>query len=551
MRASSLISRAVALVGAMVMLPGWAGATLTGTLTATIAAGQPIQLSLLVTNSGLTDVTNVAAQAWTAGAAAISAPTASSTSYLTLYAGQDVTFAWTATPSAAGAITFTASATGDGPDSTTPDTAGGTVAAANAVGQLTWSRTYANVGQGTQVMLTVSSTGGATLTNVIPQISVLGPAAVSVPVPLTSAAVVAGQQKTFVWTITATGAGTIAYTANASADGPVVTVLNNGSLSASASPLAAKAFLATPGALWAGQTTVLSMTVSNVGGAAVGNPSARVWGNLKATGLPGAGFSASAKAVTSLGVNATVVFTWTIPPSVAGLLTSTGTPSGDGGSYGSAVSLTVTVYAATAMRARLGCEKPGVAGAPVQFLMSLTNTGAMTIVNLTAALWSDSVAAVGASTPATVATLVPGAQTSFVWTVTASDARAMNFYAVANGFTTSATGAGVAAASNVAATTLAGIPAPGAKAAFVYPSPARDAANVAYTMAEAGKVTIRVYSEIGDLVATVEEVKTAGVWSSPLTTSGLAPGVYYLLVEKKYDSGTSEKAGMKKFVVVH
>jgi hypothetical protein len=126
----------------------------------------------------------------------------------------------------------------------------------------------------------------------------------------------------------------------------------------------------------------------------------------------------------------------------------------------------------------------------------------------------------------------------------------MNFYAVATGFTASATGQ-VAIASAQVGVTLAGIPAPGAKAAFVYPSPARDAANIAYTMAEGGTVKIRVYNEIGDLVATVEETRTAGVWSSPLTTSGLAPGVYFLLVEKKYDSGTSEKAGMKKFVVVH
>jgi len=537
------------MAAAISVLPGLARATLTGALTATVVAGQPVQLSLLVTNTGGTDATNVTAQAWTSDAVALSAPTPTSTCWQTLYAGQDVTFNWTGTPTAAGAVSFTATATADGPDSSAPSVAGGTVAGANALGQLTWSRTYANVGQGMQVMLTVSSTGGASLANVIPQISVLGPASVSVPAPLTAAAVVAGQQTTFVWTITPTGTGVVAYTAKATADGPLETLLKSGSLVASAAPLAAKAFLATPGVLWAGQSTVLSLTVSNVGGVAVGNPSARVWGNLKGTGLPGAGFAASAKAVTSLGINATVVFTWTITPSVAGLLTLSATASGDGGCFSPAVNLTVTVYASTAVRARLGAGGPAAAGQPVQFLMSLTNTGSVTITNLTARLWTPGQADIGASSPALVASLVPGARTEFVWTVVPADGRAMNFYATAYGFTTSATGQ-VPFTSDQAGTTLAGIPVPEAGLSFIFPSPARAVASIAYTMAEAGVVTIRVYNEAGELAATLEDRRPAGVQTSMLRTADLAPGVYYYLLKRDYDSGASERARMQKFAVV-
>jgi hypothetical protein len=182
--------------------------------------------------------------------------------------------------------------------------------------------------------------------------------------------------------------------------------------------------------------------------------------------------------------------------------------------------------------------------------MSVTNTGTMTITNLTAQFWSDSPASIGAPSPASVATLAPKAQAAFTWTVSTPDARASNFYAIATGLTTSPTGS-VTLTSAQVGVTLAGIPAPGATAAFIYPSPVRDAASFGYTMAESGTVKIRVYSEIGDLVATVEESKPAGVWSSPLHASTLAPGVYYFILEKHYASGTAEKAGMKKFVVVH
>ena len=87
---------------------------------------------------------------------------------------------------------------------------------------------------------------------------------------------------------------------------------------------------------------------------------------------------------------------------------------------------------------------------------------------------------------------------------------------------------------------------------YFFPSPAKGpAGNFRYCMASAGRVKIRVYNVIGDLVAKVEETKAAGIQLSPLNTGRLAPGVYLYLVERNYDNGGSNVSNVKKFVVQH
>lgn len=87
---------------------------------------------------------------------------------------------------------------------------------------------------------------------------------------------------------------------------------------------------------------------------------------------------------------------------------------------------------------------------------------------------------------------------------------------------------------------------------YFFPSPARGAVgNFRYCMASAGRVKIRVYNVIGDLVAKVEESKIAGSQHSPLNTGRLAPGVYLYLLERNYDNGGSNVSNVKKFVVQH
>ncbi|PKM98070.1 MAG: hypothetical protein CVU79_05130 [Elusimicrobia bacterium HGW-Elusimicrobia-3] len=89
-------------------------------------------------------------------------------------------------------------------------------------------------------------------------------------------------------------------------------------------------------------------------------------------------------------------------------------------------------------------------------------------------------------------------------------------------------------------------------AGYFFPSPAKGATgNFRYCMASPGKVKIRVYNVIGDLVAKVEESKAAGSHTSSLNTGRLAPGVYLYLVERNYDNGSSDVSKVKKFVVQH
>ena len=66
-----------------------------------------------------------------------------------------------------------------------------------------------------------------------------------------------------------------------------------------------------------------------------------------------------------------------------------------------------------------------------------------------------------------------------------------------------------------------------------------------------GTVAIKVYNVIGDLVAKVDESKSAGPQVSQLNTGRLAPGVYLYRIRRNYDDGTSNHSGVGKFVVKH
>jgi hypothetical protein len=92
---------------------------------------------------------------------------------------------------------------------------------------------------------------------------------------------------------------------------------------------------------------------------------------------------------------------------------------------------------------------------------------------------------------------------------------------------------------------------PQAGQAFVYPSPARgDFAHVAYAMAAAGKVSIKVWNENAGLVDEVTDQKPAGNQITRLLTGKYAPGVYFFQVSQQYDSGATAKTEILKFTVL-
>ena len=87
---------------------------------------------------------------------------------------------------------------------------------------------------------------------------------------------------------------------------------------------------------------------------------------------------------------------------------------------------------------------------------------------------------------------------------------------------------------------------------YIFPSPANGpTASIVYTMAESGTAEIRVYNEVGNLVTQVEDSKPTGVQMSTIHTAWLAPGVYFYILNLNYNSGSSDKHKLKKFVVKH
>ena len=87
---------------------------------------------------------------------------------------------------------------------------------------------------------------------------------------------------------------------------------------------------------------------------------------------------------------------------------------------------------------------------------------------------------------------------------------------------------------------------------YFFPSPATgDTGNFAYCMTQAGTARINVYNVIGDLVAKIEEAKSAGAQVSVLNTARLATGVYLYRLEKDYGANNSVVSKVKKFAVRH
>lgn len=199
---------------------------------------------------------------------------------------------------------------------------------------------------------------------------------------------------------------------------------------------------------------------------------------------------------------------------------------------------------------RLAATQPPVMGQPLPFVLYMTNTGGATISNVTAMLSSDGNVSIGVPTPGAVAALAPGGTASFTWIVVPNESRTITFLSSASGFTLSGTGT-VPVASAQSAVRLEGIAAPGAGESWVFPSPAHDMARIAYRMVEAGLVRIRVYSAAGQLVDVIEARMPAGVQFSAITTARFAPGVYFYLVGRTYDSGRLEQTGVRKFLVTH
>jgi hypothetical protein len=191
---------------------------------------------------------------------------------------------------------------------------------------------------------------------------------------------------------------------------------------------------------------------------------------------------------------------------------------------------------------------PGAVGAPVEFVMTVRNTGGTSVTNVVAILTAGGQAAITGPSPNGLIEIAPGSSVAFTWTVIPGESGAMPLVGVASGFTNTGSGA-VAVTSAEASAVLPGLQAVGMNETYVFPSPARGAARIAYRMAEAGFVRIRVYNGAGQLVDELTESRASGTQSTGISTDRLAPGVYFYLLDRTYASGRTDRLGVHKFVV--
>jgi hypothetical protein len=220
-------------------LTAQAPAKLTATLTpdrTRVSVGQALGLTLVVQNTGTADAVNVSAAAPTTASGATATigamtPVAAGT-VAVLHTGQSASFTWSTSATSAGQVAFVSSAQGtDGNDATMkPST--GTVTSASVQAQtpgnlvLTVAAAPARVSAGLQrasLTLTAKNSGGADVTlAALPSPTALttGSAAVVVATQPASAAGLilhSGGSSDFIWTFDASGSGTVAWQASATA----------------------------------------------------------------------------------------------------------------------------------------------------------------------------------------------------------------------------------------------------------------------------------------------------------------------------------------------
>lgn len=525
----------------------------------TVGMNASVNVMLTVTNTGGVALANVVGQVTVAGPASYTAPSPVLVS--SLAAGASVTFTWTASPTGGGTILFTAFADGETGSGTleTAHKSGSVVVPGPALdARLNAAKTTVSVGQGVQLILTVTNTGGTAASNIKAvawSLTING----TNPQPATVASLAAGAKTTLIWTVTPTAGqvgASIIFTASASGDFLAPTAMTSATITVQTAPVMTAKMVTTSATVTGGPFLVM-LTVSNSGqaGATVLGSTSMFVVSTGASATPylTGPTPASGAAVAS---GATITLTWTVNGGnkVASGTTLKNTFSftdANGGPAPAAQTVTSAAMKLIGLTGLLSVTRTTVnVGDPVTFVLSVTNTGGATATNLTASLWTYGAAgiAIGAVTPASVASLAPGALTTFSWTVVPADARTDVFFANATGTIAGLAGP-VVVVSPDASARLPGIPLPDAGVTFLFPSPARDAASIGYTMAESGTVTIRVYNAGGRLVDTVEDAKPAGAQTTVVTTAKLSPGVYFYLLERKYGSGTSDKIGPHKFAV--
>lgn len=420
------------------------------------SVGQLITVTLTATNTGATPATGVtAALAVGPGAGGVlTGP--SPAGPLTVGPGASQTFSWTANVAAAGPFVYTGTATGKACLVSTleaSDSASMTaVLPAALAGAVHVSSTTLVIGQWLTATMTVTNTGEAAALTVTPTLTPSAGALVLVngPSPPAMASLDGGASATFAWTFSANGSGTASLAGGAAGldvnagwaawtgalAGPPVRVLAPALLSAR--------LVAAPSPRNVGQTFLLTLTVTNTGeeeALGVGVPAP--WAQMSGSGSASYQAGPVPSFPVDLAGGVSLTFTWTYAGTVAGsvtfttTLTATAAVTGKAAKAGPVVSNPALIQTPAALAGSAPAAWPGTvcAGSQVRIVMTVTNTGGATAMNVVPGdLFVEPAGqAVKVSSPGAT-TIVGGVSRSFTWVYSAAGpAAALRFTATIAG----------------------------------------------------------------------------------------------------------------------
>ncbi len=327
------------------------------------------------------------------------------------------------------------------------------------------------VGEWLAVQFTVTNTGHANATGIVPEIAINVGAGLVVfqsgPVPAGLLALTPGGATTFEWTYSVSGSGSVSFTATATwtVPGPGNTIqVSRTGIQVTQLPASLYAALTVvPSPAVVGQWVAVRLTVTNTGQADATGMMAEIQPDAGSGLLAMQGGPVPAGPLTILPGGATT-FEWTYSVSGAGTASFTATASGLGAGLGNPIAASdsgglVTELPAMLQAALVITPSPAVVGQPVVVRLTVTNTGQR---NATAVVPSI---AMGEGTglvvwqsgpvPGGPLTIMSGGTTAFEWTYYAVvEAGFVKFTATATG-TESVTGNPIqASATGVLMTTL-------------------------------------------------------------------------------------------------
>lgn len=500
------------------------------------SVGQPVAVTLTVTNGGTATARLSSVGPSASGTAAATCGAVSPPLPASIPGGQALALSWTCTPSTAGALALSGAAAGTDANSgallsaTPPAAAAVTVQAGAAVSAaaFTAAPSRASAGQAIALSLTLSNAGAAAanVTAVTPAVSPTSAATCTAPAPAVPQALPGGASRTFTWSCTAAGPGTVALGVSATAadanSGAIVAIApapRDVTVDAPAA-LVATAFTAGAAAANVGQPVAVSLTLAN------GGEATAVLGAVLPSFSPAvAGTCSAASPAPPVAVpgGASATFTWTCSGSGAGeaslgvALAATDANSGAPAPAAVApLSLTVVRPAALAAAPLEVAPTLATVGQPVSVSLTLTNPGgADAVVSTVTGSVAPPAGACGAASPAGPVTIGPGEGRTFAWTCTASAAGAITLGAAVSARDGNS-GAPVAPAiPGVAATVLA--PAALEAAVAVDGSPAAVLAGTPVGIT----LTLRNPGGVGATVTAVTPTSSGGA----AACSPAAPGV--------------------------